>query len=166
MTQKELSRLHAYSSWATNRMLNAIEQLTTEQYTRDMKSSHGSIQGTLLHLVGAEKIWLSRWKGVTEPFLTLAEVPDLPAMRNVWEDVGRHTVQWLGTMTDAQLNGTFSLKTSTGETVTHIFWQAFQHLVNHSTYHRGQLVTMLRQLEVKPPVTDLIFFYRETAKLK
>jgi uncharacterized damage-inducible protein DinB len=38
--------------------------------------------------------------------------------------------------------------------------------VNHSTYHRGQIVTMLRQLGAKPPTTDLILFYRETAKVQ
>ena len=56
------------------------------------------------------------------------------------------------------------MKNLKGETFTHVYWQAFQHVVNHSTYHRGQIITMLRQLGVKPPGTDLIMFYRGTAK--
>jgi uncharacterized damage-inducible protein DinB len=56
------------------------------------------------------------------------------------------------------------MKTVNGDTFTHVFWHAFQHMVNHSSYHRGQIITMLRQLGEKPVTTDLIRFYRETGK--
>jgi uncharacterized damage-inducible protein DinB len=49
--------------------------------------------------------------------------------------------------------------TSGGEYV-HSYRQMFRHVVNHSSYHRGQVVTMMRQAGVKPPSTDLILFYR------
>jgi uncharacterized damage-inducible protein DinB len=116
-------------------------------------------------MVGAEKIWLERWKGVPpDSFLTPDAVTGLAELKRLWEKVGHDTAQWLGGMNDRKLQDTFTMKTLKGEVFTHVYWQAFQHLINHSTFHRGQIITLMRQHGVKPPVTDLIVFYRETAK--
>lgn len=55
------------------------------------------------------------------------------------------------------------IRTTKGEPYSHPLWQMMQHLINHGTYHRGQVTTMLRQLGVKPVATDLIAFYRQCA---
>lgn len=166
MTLQEIKLLHAFNAWATQRIFEALSPLTQEQLTVDMKASHGSIHGTVAHMVAAEKIWLSRWVGKPQPKLMApAEAPTLADLKSVWEKAGFETAQWLGTMTDKKLQDRFSMTTSTGETFTHIFWQAFQHVVDHSTYHRGQIITLLRQSGIKPPSTGLIAFYREAGKL-
>ncbi len=141
-----------------------LHRYLTDAYMQDFKSSHGGIHGTLVHIVGAEKIWLERFLGDPQPFLSKTPPMSLSDLKTVWEKVGYDTAKWLGTMNDRKLQETFTMKTSKGDTLVHVFWQAFQHKVNHSSYHRGQIVTMLRQLDVKPPSTDLIQFYRETAK--
>jgi uncharacterized damage-inducible protein DinB len=152
-------------SWADNRIFETLAQLSPEQYTQDMKGSHGGIHTTLTHLVGAEKIWLERFMGApTEPFLDAKSISSLADMKKIWERVGYDTAKWLGTMSDKKLQETFAINTLKGDTFTHVYGQAFQHVVNHSTYHRGQIITMLRQLGVKPPGTDLILFYRDTSK--
>jgi uncharacterized damage-inducible protein DinB len=166
MTLQEVKLLHAFNAWATERIFNALSPLSQEQLTADMKASHGSIHGTLSHMVAAEKIWLSRWVGKPQQKLMApAEAPTLSELKAVWENVGFETARWLGTMTDKKLQDRFSMTTSTGETFTHVFWQAFQHVVDHSTYHRGQIITLLRQSGIRPPSTGLIAFYRETGKL-
>ena len=165
MTLNDLKLLHAYNSWANNRIFDALATIQHEQYVQDMKSSHGGIHGTLVHIVGAEKIWLERFKEAPLPFLTQDPPKSLAKLKLVWEKVGYDTAKWLGTMTDKKLQETFTAKTLKGDTFTNTFWQAFQHVVNHSSYHRGQIVTMMRQLGVNPPSTDLILFYRETGKL-
>ena len=164
MTLAEIKTLHAYNSWADNQIFDTLGTIPGDQYRADMKSSHGGLHGTMVHLVGAEKIWLERWLGSVQPMLSTNPPGSLDELKAVWEKVGFDTAKWLGTMTDKKLGGTFTMKTLDGKTFTHIFWQAFQHLVNHSSYHRGQIVTMFRQLGVKPPTTDLIRFYRETVK--
>jgi uncharacterized damage-inducible protein DinB len=165
MTLSELRFLHAYNAWANSRLFDALEAMPADQYRQDMKASHGSIHNTLVHMVGAEKIWLERWKDLpTEPFLKPDDVASLSGLKNLWEEIGHDTAQWLGGMNDKKLQETFTMKTLKGDTFTHQYWQAFQHLINHSTFHRGQVITMMRQLGVKPPATDLIVFYRETAK--
>jgi len=165
MTLHEVKQLHAFNSWANNKIFDALAQLSTEQYMRDMQASHGSIQGTLLHMVGAERIWISRLLGAPEAdLLTATEAPTLQAVRSVWETNGYETARFLGRITDKSLQETFAAKSPKGDTYTHMYWQAVQHIVDHSTYHRGQIITMMRQLGVVPPTTGLIVFYRETAK--
>jgi len=166
MTLQEIKTLHAYNAWANNRIFDALAALTPGQYMQDMKGSHGGIHATLVHMVGAEKVWLERFQGGAQPFLSENPPKSLEELKAVWEKVGFDTAKWLGTMTDKKLGDTFMMKTLKGDTFTHVFWQAFQHVVNHSTYHRGQIITMMRQSGVKPPTTDLIVFYRETAKIK
>jgi uncharacterized damage-inducible protein DinB len=167
MTLQEIKLLHAFNSWANNRIFEAVERLTPEQLMQEMKSSHGSIYGTLLHMVGAEKIWLSRWVGRPDVArITAADAPTLAELKTLWEKAGYETAKFLSTMTDRNLQDTFTMITAKGETLTHVYWQAFQHMVDHSTYHRGQVITLLRQLGVRPPSTGLIMFYRETSKRK
>jgi len=164
MTLEEAKLLHAYDSWANNRIFDVLAGLPADQYLKAMNSSHGGIHGTMVHLVGAEKVWLERFHGAAQPFLSENPPASLTELRTIWEKIGYEMAKWLGTMTDKRLTDTFTMKTLKGDTFTHTFTRAFQHLMNHSTYHRGQVVTMLRQLSVKPPGTDLIQFYRETGK--
>ncbi len=164
MTLQESKLLHAFNSWATNKILDAVAAMPADDIMRDMKSSHGSIHGTLTHLVAAEKIWLSRWLGSPDSqHMQPSAVPTLADLRVAWEKVGYETARWLGTMTDRKLQETFTM-TSKGEHFTHTFAQAFQHVVDHSTYHRGQVITLMRQLGAQPPSTGLIAFLRETRK--
>jgi uncharacterized damage-inducible protein DinB len=167
MTLHEATMLRAFSSWATNRILDAVTQLSDEQFRRDMKASHGSIYRTLAHMVGAEKIWLERWTGKPNPvFMKPEEVPSLRDIKARWEQVGYDTAKFFGSMTDKKLQDTFTMATASGEQHTHTFAQALLHVVDHSTYHRGQIITMLRQMGITPPTTGMIVFFRETAKLR
>lgn len=167
MTLQEVKLLHAFNSWATQRIFDVVATLTPDQFTRDMVSSHQSIHGTLLHIVSAEKIWLSRWNNQPEsPKLQRSDLPKVTALHAEWEKVGLDMAKWLGTMTDKKLQDTFTMTTSRGAIYEHTFVQAFQHVVDHGSYHRGQIITLLRQLGVTPPATGMITFYRETTRVK
>ena len=103
MTLSELKLLHAYNSWADNRIFEALAQLSPEQYTQDMKGSHGGIQSTLVHLVGAEKVWLERFQGDAQPFLSEHPPGSLADLKGIWEKVGYDTATWLSSMNDKKL---------------------------------------------------------------
>jgi len=164
MNLQEIKTLHAFNAWASHRIFEATAALTPDQFTKDMKSSHGSIHGTLVHMVSAEKVWLGRWQGRAEPFLKTTDVPTHGALVELWEKTGFEIAKFLGTLTDKKLQDTFIMKTMKGETFEHVLWHAMQHVVDHSTYHRGQVITMLRQLGITPPSTGLIVFYREAVR--
>jgi uncharacterized damage-inducible protein DinB len=162
MTLQEIKMLNAYNAWATNKIFEALEALTPEETSRDLKSSHKSIHGTLTHLTGAEKMWLSRLTGTPDKaMVTPAELPSVADIKALWEQTGFAAAKFLGSMTDRKLQETFTMSTSTGEKFTHTYAQALQHVVDHSTYHRGQVITLMRQMGHTPPNTGMIRFFRE-----
>lgn len=158
----ELRTLFDYDSWANELLLGAVAKLPAEVLGRNLGTSHQSLLGTLVHIVAAEEIWLSRWKGAPLAKLTgLDEIPDLDALRRFWGKVRSDRDAYLASLGAADLDRDMEMKTTAGATYFHRYADMFRHLANHSTYHRGQVAAMLRQLGEKPPPTDLIRFYRE-----
>ena len=157
----EFLELFDYNAWANRTIFEAVAQLPDEQYFRDLKSSYGGIHGTLAHIVWAEQLWLHRWLGRPNP--EVAQGRDLRALRDVrarWEEVEAARGRFVAALSDAGLDDTRLVKPSSGGEYVHSFRQMFRHFINHSSYHRGQIVTFLRQLGVTPPSTDLILYYR------
>jgi uncharacterized damage-inducible protein DinB len=165
MTIQEIQKLFAYNSWATNRIFDALAALPEGQYLLDLKASHGGIHGTLTHLVAAEKIWLSRWVGKPESaLLSTGEVPSLSVLKAAWEDVAARTARFLSRLDDNRLQQPFEYSSLSSGSQTSTYQQTLLHLVNHSTYHRGQITALMRQVGGQPVKTDLIDFYRLIAQ--
>jgi len=165
MTLQEIKRLIAFNSWATHRVFEALSELSAEEFTRDMKASHSNIHGTLTHLVGAEKIWLSRMAGTPDKaMIKPPDVPTLPDVKRTWEETGFNMAKFLGTMTDRKLQETFAFTASTGQQLVQVYADALQHVIDHSTFHRGQVIVLMRQMGHTPPATGMIGFFRETSK--
>jgi uncharacterized damage-inducible protein DinB len=161
MTLQEITQLVAFNRWANQCFFEVLSQLSAEQYRRDLQSSHGGIHGTLAHIIGAEKGWLCRWqRQPSTASAALHQMHSLTELRAYWENVCDEMSQFLATLDDRTLQETLSTTARTG-TYTSSYWQMIQHVVDHSSYHRGQIVTMLRQLGVTPPSTGLIRFYRD-----
>jgi uncharacterized damage-inducible protein DinB len=161
MNLKEMMELFDYNLWANNRLFEAAAQLPSEQYFQNLKTGHEGIHGTLTHIVGAQKVWLARWlKASDTSMLRGKDVGSLLELIAIWEKVSSETAAFLGSFTDKSLQEAITITTSKGEQYTHTFQQMMQHLVNHSTAHRGQVNAMMRQFGISPPVTDLINYYR------
>ena len=161
MTIQEIKQLMAFNRWANQRFFEALSQLPAEQYARDLRSSHGGIHGTLAHVIGAEKAWLCRWlRQPDTAAVDLRHISSLADLRAYWERLCAEMQAFLGTLNEQKLQEALTTTTQTG-TYTSPYWQMLQHVVDHSSYHRGQLVTMLRQLGVQPPSTGLSRFYRD-----
>ena len=158
----EFLELFAYNAWAHRIIFDALATLPAEEYARDLKSSFGGIHGTLAHIVWAEQLWLHRW--LVRPNPEVAQGNDLRGLAGVrsrWEQVERERAAFVGGLADARLDETRVVKPSSGGEYVHTFRQMFRHFVNHSSYHRGQIVVFLRQLGHAAPNTDLIRFYRQ-----
>jgi len=164
VTVPEVRELFAYNAWANRKPFPVLAALPAEPYFRDLKSSHGGIHGTLWHIVWAEELWLNRWLQQPNPAVPQGrDLATLEAAVERWERVEAERATLLAGLTEARLDETVAVKPSTGGEYVHTFRQMFRHAVDHSSYHRGQIVTMLRQLGVTPPTTGLIYFYREVA---
>jgi uncharacterized damage-inducible protein DinB len=149
-----------YHYWANGRLLDAMADLTPEQYTRDLGGSFPSIQATVAHLLNAETVWLNRLLGENRPGVGPDSVPTVAAARERWNQLKGTYLSLLEQIGDAGLTVSLQAKTSSGQVYSHPRWEVLQHLVNHGTYHRGQIALMMRQVGVAPASTDLILFYR------
>ena len=163
MQTSDLHSLYAFNSWANARVLEAVRALTPEQYTKDLHSSHGGVHGTIVHTMGAEEIWLKRWNGDSpSQFYSPADFPTFESVRQRWTELDRSLVAFSRSLReDGQIGSVIAYTDLKGNPYSQPLWQLMQHLVNHSTYHRGQVVTMLRQLGAKAAATDLVAFYRQ-----
>jgi uncharacterized damage-inducible protein DinB len=162
MTRQDLHHLVQFNFWARDRIVDAARQLSAEQYTRDMGNSFRSVRDTLVHLYSAEWVWLSRWEG-TSPATPIspADYPDLDSLMQAWHELEPRFRDHVAAVGD-DVERVIDYRLMNGTPGRSAFWQMLQHVVNHGTYHRGQVTTMLRQLGVPPPKsTDLIAYYRE-----
>jgi uncharacterized damage-inducible protein DinB len=162
MTVQDLQTMLDYHYWARDRALDALASLTGEQYNRDLGSSFKSIRETVTHLYAAEWAWYSRWQGDSPTVLLTADrFPDLASLRAAWADNERNVRAFVAGLGDADLNRIIEYKLLSGHAGASPIWQMVQHVVNHASYHRGQLTTMLRQIGVPPgKPMDMIAFYR------
>lgn len=165
MTPEEARLLLDYHVWARERVLAPVAALTAEQFTRDMGNSFGSVRDTLAHLYGADLVWFERWTGGSPRGLPpAAGFPDLATLRAAWAELDPKVRAFVGGLDGPGLARSLRYQAFNGQEATVGYWQMLQHVVNHGSYHRGQVTTLLRQLGVAAPQgMDLIAFYRERA---
>jgi len=163
MTRDELTLLVDYHYWARDRVFAAVSRLTPEQYTRELVSSFRSVRDTIVHTYSAEWIWYQRWQGQSPTALIPGDrFPDLESLRHAWTELERDVRAHLASRDEAGLAAVIAYRLLNGTPGATPFWQMLQHVVNHGSYHRGQVTTLLRQLGAAPPeALDLIAFYRQ-----
>ncbi len=152
-----LRELFNYNYWARDRQLEACVALTTEQFLRPMGSSFSSLHDTLVHLVGAEWVWLERWRGQSPRAMPAArDLPTLAAIEERWRAVERDLKGYLSGLSEQSLLQPLTYTNLKGETWTYLLWQTLFSLINHQSYHRGQVSTLLRQLGAQPVGVDFL----------
>jgi uncharacterized damage-inducible protein DinB len=161
MNLKEIRDLYDFDRWATLRILESVAALAPDQYQKDLGSSFGGVHGTLVHIVSADRVWLNRWLGKPVTPLKPDEIPTIEVLKKQWDAYELELGNFLRTLTEEKIAAPFSYTDFKGNPNGQILWQQMQHKVNHSTYHRGQVVVMLRQLGAKAQGTDLITYYRQ-----
>ncbi len=169
MNKDDIQLLYEYDRWANNRVLQAVSGLSDEQFTRDLGGSFRSVRDTLVHIVAGEWGWLTYWK---EPSPSAAFAKDLwkrhdalfhpeafpngAAVHRKWAEVEKEQAEFVNGVTNESLGRMLPFRT-TQASLAHLM----QHMANHSTYHRGQIALMMRQLGAKPVATDFHVFLLE-----
>ena len=162
MTTGEARELFAYAGWANGLVCEAASALSEEQLGDSIASSFPSVGGTLAHMVGAEWVWLRRWLGESPSgFPEWVAKPVLAELRARLSAVEHERDAFVARLSDADLGRAVSYRNLAGQAFSDPLGNLMRHVVNHSTYHRGQVATQLRQLGFKPPSTDLIVFLRQ-----
>jgi len=163
MNLDDLQTLLDYHYWARDRVLTAAAALTPEQYTRDLGSSFRSVRDTLIHLYSAEWAWHLRWRGQSPTSRPPDDqFPDVAALQRHWVALEADVRGFVAQLDAKGVNRVFEYKMLNGDPGASVFWHMLQHVVNHGSYHRGQVTTMFRQLGAAPAQSmDLIRFYKE-----
>ena len=123
-----------------------------------------SLHGTLLHIYDAQRVWLIRWQGGAPIPLTEADVPTLDDLVSRWAELRRDLNAFLRSLTEQSLGAPRAYADLQGERHAQPLVYQMQHVVNHSTYHRGQVMTMLMQSGIEPPNVDLIVYHKDAAR--
>ncbi len=153
----------AYNRWANARLYDAAELLSEDEWSRDVHAFFGSMQGTLNHILVADRIWMNRFTGTGETHRVLSDVPhpDFAELRFERGKMDDRIVDWVETLTEEALAGLFSYTPVTNpKEVTQPLASPLAHFFNHQTHHRGHAHMILSVLGHEPPPLDLIYFLR------
>ncbi|HVE69798.1 MAG TPA: DinB family protein [Thermoanaerobaculia bacterium] len=159
MRLDEIRDLFSYTEWANDEVIAAIRPMPDEQYA--------FVRDTLAHIIFAEWVWLRRWKGEspTAPPAWAEHAPPLDALVDHLHDVEAERRALLDSLSDDDLERDVAYRSLKGDPFTNGLGHQMQHVVNHSTYHRGQVVMKIRQMGIQPPSTDLIVWFRKMSQV-
>ena len=158
-----LLQYSTYHIWANQLMLDAVNQLPEEKQKQTVISSFNSLYKTLLHMWDADSIWWQRIK------LQERIVHPSSDFKGSTKELGNNLLnqdklwnEWISNAQEHMFQHVFQYQNSKREQFKQPVFQMLLHLFNHGTYHRGQLVTILRQLGLeKIPNTDFIAWSRK-----
>lgn len=141
--------LAGYNYWANQRMIMTLKKLTEEQLDQEIISSFSSIRDTVYHMWNAESVWKQR--------IDLVEQAQKPAevfngsfaeACDQWLETSKNILEWVQQANPVKLPATVAYYNSEKQYQKLTVIEILMHVFNHATYHRGQLVTMLRQVGV------------------
>jgi uncharacterized damage-inducible protein DinB len=159
--QDDLVSLFAFNKWANAKMLDACRKLTAEQYTAEPAPGWSSVRFTVWHIAIVTDGWLRGLAGDMDPsFPTEEELVTVDHAAQLLDRAYRRFDELMPTMTPERLNTLVTLQRRTRK-ATLPPWAILRHIVNHTTYHRGQVASKLKRFGVQQPETDFVFWVIE-----
>ncbi len=162
MNIRDIHQLYKFNRWANAQLLDGAAAFSVDDLTRDLGCSHRSILGTFAHILWGEWRWLARWQGLPTAGRWPVHWADLAALRGRWTLVEQEQETFIAALRDADLSRPVTYENPEGVPWTYPLQEMMYHIVNHSTYHRGQITSMLRQLNGRPVATDYLVFMDQT----
>jgi uncharacterized damage-inducible protein DinB len=148
-----------YHAWATAKTIESVSPLSHEELLRDMKTAHSSVWGTLEHIYRADNLWLKRLNGAIDAKISDDEaVSDLSDLQSKWQVIQAQLISFAGSLSNTGLERVMEYRLLSGDQTRSAVYESLLQVVNHGTYHRGQIAAMLRQLGAVPIPTDFIRF--------
>jgi uncharacterized damage-inducible protein DinB len=162
MRADEIRHLYDYNYWANARIIAAASPLPQGALARPAGLPHGGIFGTLVHVLSAEYVWHSRIALGKSPaaMLSPGQFPDLKALVARWAEQERALRTYLAGIQEAELDSSFSYRSTDGREYTTPLWQTLLHLANHSTQHRAEAAAELTRLGRSPGDIDYMVYIR------
>lgn len=165
MSSDYFATLARYNGWANRQLYRACEALAEPEYLRDRGSRFGSLHATLNHILVADRIWIARIEGRSQPGLDLEQIlyADLIGLKIARLAEDAHLVNLVSGLAEATLDQRLSYSDRRGDRFDPPLRLALAHLFNHQTQHRGEAQALLAQAGAPVPPLDLLGFVREEA---
>ena len=158
--QDDVVALFAYDRWANTKVLDACRQLTAEQYVAEPVPGWSSVRSTIYHVAIATEWNLRTLAGdADESMPTEADLATVDDVARLLERAYRRFEELRPTLTPERLNTVQTLRR--GYTATMPPWAMLRHIVNHSSYHRGQVASTLKRFGIEQPITDFFWWVIE-----
>ena len=161
MNIEHFKTLFKYNNWANDRVWEFILDLSEEQFTRAFSYSIGSVHDQAVHMMTADELWLERIRdghSSRQPAET-HEYPTRDAIATHWQAIRQNWEQYLDTLTASDLDGEITFSSVTYSTTFYNKrWEGLIQVINHSTDHRAQILSLIHQVGVKTDAQDFIFF--------
>jgi len=184
MNVSDIGTLYSYNRWANERLFGVLNKLGPRQFAAPVQNSFPSIRETVFHILFAEWLWLKRWQGnsprstLSDPDASLAtwstltpgggpsatELTTMPGLKAFADSIEQERNEFLLGLGEDALHAPLHFSDMAGTPYAEPLVQLMQHVVNHGSYHRGQVTTMLRQLGAATVSLDMIYFFREETK--
>jgi uncharacterized damage-inducible protein DinB len=159
--QDDFTSLFAFNRWANAKMLDACRRLTPEQYAAEPVPGWGSVRFTVWHIVIVTDGWLRTLAGdPDQSFPAEAEVATPDDAARILERAYQTLGVLMPTLTPEVLATPRTLSRR-GRTAVLPPWAVLRHVVNHTTYHRGQVASKLKRFGIQQPETDLVYWALE-----
>ena len=159
--QDDIAALFAYDRWANGKVLDACRKLTAEQYVAEPVPGWSSVRSIMSHIALATEFNLRTLAGDPDDRLpTEAELVTVDDVARLLERAYRRFEELRPTLTPERLKTVLTLR-AVGRTFTLPRWAILRHIVNHSTYHRGQVASKLKRFGIEQPNTDFFFWVIE-----
>ena len=151
---KLISNYTTYNEWANNKIIDWLKNIDTAMLYKQTPSSFNTIDYTLQHILSAQKFWLTFISGEDiSTFNWGVRELEIENLLTELEIVSAQMKNKFSAFTEEELNDKLEL---------HVRWvknnlcryEYIMHVINHSTYHRGQIVTMAHSLGIKDGITN------------
>lgn len=166
MTPEDVKQLFDYNTWAFDRVWGCVEQLTDDQFVEDVDYSRGSVRNQVLHIVTAIERWMQRLEGASpDPGPAAESFPTRASVRARWEQTNAALQAYLASLDQDRLDEpVVGRLDGRGQDYANRRSELLQHLANHSTDHRAQVLAILHsQFEVPTVEQDLVLYLIEAA---
>jgi uncharacterized damage-inducible protein DinB len=160
---KVLQTTWAYNKWAHEQIFLSLNLFDEEEFLTDLGDGCGSVRDKLAHITAADEIWMQRIQGHPNPiFSRPSEFSSISIWRNRAESIIIKYEEYLAGLNEEKLLTNVIYKNLKGIEFSTPVWEILMHVANHATYHRGQVASLIRRIKGKPPVTDMIEYFRFT----
>jgi uncharacterized damage-inducible protein DinB len=154
-----------YSTWSNQRLLDAASGLSDEELQRNLEVSHNSVLATLRHFYDGERVWLDCLRDTpASGTYTLPPGPapalSLESLKQHWVKLGEGYANWLAGVKSTTLEEQVIVQMP-GSAPLLPRWKVLRHVLDHSQFHRGQVIAMIRALGHQPPAINRMDYWQE-----